>query len=261
MLFSDADQCTKEETENPPLVLAAYHVPCNLLKETEPSSENTEDTGNEAFHVRIKTVGEASDDNIEDISIQSEDGENNTFLVVLNKCTDVNKQSSSGTTALHVACKRGSTEMVEKLLHHRQGITAVNWVDNHKNTPLHIACAHGNDEMCKALIDADAGAHTEEKNNDGMNPLHIAALEHNQAVVKMFFINETCVEHKENLLADKDNNGHTPFLLAVKSGDVEVVKCLMNNGADLTVKNKHDENALHLAAMANYTEILKILWL
>lgn len=242
----DADQCTTDEAENPPLVLAAYNVPQNLFEEA----------GEEAFRP------DDPDENIQDIVIEVGDREKNSFLSLLHHSKNVNGQSRSGTTALHVACKRGSTGMVKKLLHIKRKSLGVNRTDNHKNTPLHMACAHGNREMCKALIDADALF--KEKNNDGMNPLHVAALEHNRSAVEVFFSHDKCKEHTNYLLEDRDNNGHTPFLLAVKSGDVRVVETFLNlieneNEVYITVKNNDGANALHLAAKADYTEILETL--
>ena len=221
------------------MVLAAYYVPVKLFEEA------TE----EAFRL------DDPDENDEDIVIEPGDAKNNSFMALLRCSKNVNGQNSAGTTALHVACKRGSTGMVKKLLHFKKKSIGVKITDNHKNTPLHIACAHGNREMCKALI--KHGASIKEKNKDGMNPLHVAALEHNQHVVEMFFSDERCAEHKEDLLADTDNDGHTPFLLAVKSGDAKVVEIFIDNDVDITVKNSNGANALHLAAIADYTEVLE----
>ena len=241
MFCLDANLCTEDEAKNPPLVLAAYYVP------VKPFEEATE----EAFR-RDDPV-----ENNEDIEIERGDAKNNSFLALLRCSKNVNSQNGAGTTALHVACKRGSTGMVKKLLHFKKKSIGVNITDNHKNTPLHIACAHGNGEMFKALI--KHGASIKEKNKDGMNPLHVAALEHNRHVVDMFFYDQKCAEHKEDLLADTDNDGHTPFLLAVKSGDAKVVETFIDNDADITVKNNNGANALHLAARADYTKILEIL--
>ncbi|XP_065898915.1 transient receptor potential cation channel subfamily A member 1 homolog isoform X2 [Dysidea avara] len=252
---ADADQCTDDEAKNPPLVLAAQHVPCKLFEEA-----------------RIEALGANEQD--DDIEIEPGDRKNNSLLALLHHSKDVNKQNSFGTTALHVACKRGSTVMVKKLLQCRKRSIDVNRADYQKNRPLHIACANGNQAMCKLLI--DAGALFNEKNNDGMNPLHVAALEHNQPVVEMFFTHKF-VAHIKGLLADKDKDGHTPFLLAVKSGDARVVESFtcdrsgadtivnyniggeifVRHGIDITVRNNNSENALHLAAKADHTKILE----
>jgi len=221
------------------LVLAAYYVPVNLF----------DDAGLEAFRLD-------DPDDEEDIVIKPGDRKDNSFMTLLSCSKDVNVQNSSGTTALHVACMRGSTGMVKKLLRFKKKSIGVNAKDNHENTPLHIACAHGNSQMCKALI--GHGANIKEKNKDGMNPLHVAALEHNLHVVQMFFTHDKCAEHKKDLLVDTDIGGHTPFLLAVKSGDAKVVQSFIeDNSAEITVKNKNGANALHLAARADFTEILE----
>jgi len=230
VILLDLDCCTEDDAENPPLVLATYHVPRQLYSAGEEALRR-----NEAPDGRIEIV-------IED-----------SFRALLEYCKDidVNKQNHFGTTALHVACKRGSTGMVKLLL--KKNNTDVKICDNLNNTPLHIACAHGNSQMCKALIDSDVGNQCfKRKNNDGMMPLHVAALASNKKVVQMILL-----EFSKDMIEEKDNNGHTPFLLAVKSGDVEAVEIFIDNGADITVKNKNDANALHLAAMANHKKVLE----
>jgi len=165
-------------------------------------------------------------DIIQDIVIEPGDREHNSLLSLLHFSKNVNGQNGYGTTALHVACKRGSTEMVKKLLYLRKKSIAVNKTDNHNNTPLLIACAHGNREMCKALI--EAGACFKRKNKNEMNPLHVAALAHNEKVINVLLTHEKCIQHKKYLLEDRDKHGNTPFLLAVQSGDVRVVRHLID---------------------------------
>lgn len=57
----------------------------------------------------------------------------------------------------------------------------------------------------------------------------------------------------------RDYTGRTPLHLAVMSSTVEVVKCLIDNGARLTARLADGKTALHLAAARGNAEMVKVL--
>jgi len=233
------------------LILAALHTPCDSFKE-DGDQMNISNVPRGVD----ETDGEFLTDNFRHGSLElSVLRGPNVFTALLEHCVEVDSKNHFGSTALHTACSRGITDMVVKLV--RDSNANVNSTDSYNNTPLHLACAHGDRKMCQCLINHDADL--KKKNNDEMNPLHVAALEHNLEVVNMFLTDHSLAEFKVPLLEDRDKDGHTPFLLAVQSGDIKVVRCFISHRADITVKNNKGANALHLAAMANHTEVLKIL--
>ncbi|MBT9536817.1 MAG: ankyrin repeat domain-containing protein, partial [Nitrospirae bacterium] len=53
--------------------------------------------------------------------------------------------------------------------------------------------------------------------------------------------------------------GNTPLMSAVGSGDINAVKRLLNEGADVNAKDSDNYSALMVAALDGYTEIVKLL--
>ena len=56
-----------------------------------------------------------------------------------------------------------------------------------------------------------------------------------------------------------DRHGHTALMQAAKSGDVEVVKDLLNRGAALDARSEKGKTALHYAAANGHVDVVKLL--
>ncbi|EGC40343.1 hypothetical protein DICPUDRAFT_74112 [Dictyostelium purpureum] len=56
-----------------------------------------------------------------------------------------------------------------------------------------------------------------------------------------------------------DNKGRSGLLMAVCRNQVEVVKYLLSNGADPTLKDINNNNALHLASISGSSQIVSII--
>ena len=171
---------------------------------------------------------------------------------------EINKANRAGITALHAACQRGNTVMINMLLKVK-GIN-IHQKDKHGNTPLHLAFASGNISTIVWLCNKDIyQVGFTQKNKLGMHPFQIAVVEQNLEVVKMITTNSRVAKVKEHLLKAKENDGNTMFLLAVKSGSEDMVKFLLENGANIEDKNKNKANAFHLAADINSSEIIHMI--
>ena len=286
MCILGLDQCTLNEARNPPLVLAARYLSKTLFeggitKEVKESTPEREDdykqisklpvtmtqskTASQAddtpgFHKAVSTADkEAKPKKERNENITAEEDKTGTIettfhLLLQQDNVDVNSQNSAGVTALHVACERGITAMVKALLLVK-GIEK-DKTDERMNTPMHTACVSGEKDVVSTLI--DNGANVMKKNNDKMTPLHVATVERKLEIVKIIL--NMCAEKKKKLLKTKGKDGNSPFLLAVKTGDEEIVKFFLDNGANVADKNDNHTNALHLAASLNKVNIMELVY-
>lgn len=82
-------------------------------------------------------------------------------------------QNPDGQTALHLACRRGSAELVEAILEHHEAYVDV--LDKDGDPPLVFALAAGSPECVHALI--RRGANVRSRLRDGFGPsvAHVCA--------------------------------------------------------------------------------------
>jgi ankyrin repeat protein len=140
-------------------------------------------------------------------------------------------EKKSKVTALFAAAKSGHLDMVKYLLSSGASIS----VRTAQGDTLLIAAAiSGNTEIIKLLL--EAGADIDDESDDGSNAL-------------CFAVDRGHVEAVRALLAAKPSGAKAmkPLLTAVVHGHVEIVKILLDNGANPNETNNSDENALLLA--------------
>jgi len=292
------EKCTEDDAENPPLVLAARHLPKNVFEAEitkEPTPERDDEDGRRftkqlvskakskgeskaddapcksSFRERAVTTGKEGKfreravstgkdgkpkkERIEKVTAEKDKTGKveTTFHVLLRHKVNVNSKNDAGATALHVACERGMIAMVKELLLVK-GID-INNKDEQENTPLHTACVGGDKDIVHALI--EAGVDVMEENDDEMIPLHVAVVERKLEIVKIIL--DMRAGDKEELLQAVEKDGNSAFLLAVKSGDEEMVKFFLDNGATVTDQGVNGASALHLAASFNKVKIMELI--
>ena len=282
----DLEKCTEDEGKNPPLVLAARQLPKALFEEEipkEPTPERGDDTdkqisklpvaktkskggpkaddapGKGAFRERATSAAKDikhKKERIEKITAEKDEKGRfeTTFHVLLQRKVKVNSQNNAGLTALHVACDRGIIAMVRELLMVED--IDINKEDEQQNTPLHTACISGEKDVVFALI--EAGADVMKENEDEMTPLHLAVVERKLEIVKMIL--DMRAGDKEDLLQAVEKDANSPFLLAVKTGDEEMVQFFLDNGANVADQNDNGANAIHIATSLNKVKIMQLIY-
>ena len=156
------------------------------------------------------------------ITAVSENSVEKVANVLSNEDANVNLVTPSGFTALALACKNCSREIVNKLLQHK-----------------------------KTIIDLPL--------QSGATPLIITAstpIDRPHLQKKYFKIIELLVEHGANI-DTQDKEGSTALMKALLNGNIKVAKFLIKLGADTSLKDNHGFSALFYAAGKGYLPIVK----
>jgi ankyrin repeat protein len=119
-----------------------------------------------------------------------------------------------------------------------------------RDNRLHFAATNGHLESMKALL--EAGAHVNDKDEDGGTPLHWAAYKgHGECVTALLGAGADV-----NI---NDNYGLTPLHWAAYYGRGECVTALLEAGAYVNAKNNMGKTPLHFAACNRNGECVKTL--
>ena len=120
-------------------------------------------------------------------------------------------------------------------------------------TPIIVAIESGNNEMLEELI--KRGASLKEKHPVmGRLTLHTACYYENIDAVRII------LSHDKSLVNyQSESDGWTPLNDAVLKGNVEIVKLLLENGADPRIENYQHETSIDMATRFGKGEIVKLL--
>ncbi|XP_023516050.1 potassium channel AKT1-like [Cucurbita pepo subsp. pepo] len=176
--------------------------------------------------------------------------------------------------SLCFATLRGDDLLLHQLL--KRGLDP-NESDNNGRTSLHIAASKGN-ENCVLLL-LDFGADPNSRDSDGIVPLWEAILGGHEAVVQLLIDNGAnlrsgdvghfaCTAAEQNNLQllkeilqyggdvlSSRNNGTTALHVAVCEDNIEIVKFLLKQGADIDKPDVHGWTPRDLADQQGHEEI------
>ena len=164
-----------------------------------------------------------------------------------------NAEDDDGLTPLAIACQRGNTFAVERLLQEED--INVNTVDKQGSTALHEACEYGSNKIVKLLCNKGAKISTADR--DGVTPLHVACREGHSEVVKSLLLFGHV--QKDELISAADSQGSAAIHYAVESGVQSIVEALLLNGADPIAPKKNEVTPLHIAARGGHIAIAGLL--
>ncbi|XP_062997471.1 ankyrin repeat domain-containing protein 27 [Elgaria multicarinata webbii] len=126
----------------------------------------------------------------------------------------------------------------------------VNVTNQDGMTPLHAAALHGHADLVSLLL--KHGANIGAKDANRAVPLHLACQSGHFQVVKCL----TECSAKQN---KKDVHGNTPLMYACMSGYEEIAAFLLQHGALVNLSNNQGNTSLHRAVIGSYETLVQLL--
>ncbi|KAL8969386.1 MAG: hypothetical protein Q9183_002019 [Haloplaca sp. 2 TL-2023] len=212
-----------------PLHIAAWHCENTILLQLLQHGANINDTdrsGRTALYLAVSSRRKESN-----------------VTTLLNVGANLNIADHNGMTALHVATQNHQASIVLKLLGHGADINAK---DPFGRTALHIATADSWSWIQLVLL--DSGADIEARTRNGDTPLHL----HSRARVRPWLFGDKECDGKIRSAGlrlleagvdvhAKNLKGETPLIIAVKRSKINLMKDLLEFGADVTASTRHGE--------------------
>lgn len=190
-----------------------------------------------------------------------------------NKSLNINgfyKIKGKEMTPLQIAAAYEQPETVKLLLEQR-GILIDKATQSSNRTALHLAAEKGSQKAATILIRERANA--DRKTADGKTALHFAAKKGCEPIVKALLSNNVTHDDgssagypgrstdspgrkSEKYLGLPDDDGNTPLHLAAKEGRTQVVRILLEKGANPEIRNRAQKTAKDLAKGSETQEVI-----
>jgi ankyrin repeat protein len=159
---------------------------------------------------------------------------------------DLNTINRRGEHALFLAMRDDAVKVAGFLLD--QPSVQVEVRTPNDESPLMMAALKGRLALATRLIEREA-----EVNKPGWAPLHYAATDAGGQAPAMVRL---LLEHHAYIDAESPN-GTTPLMMAAHYGNPTVVKILLEEGADPSIKNQQGLTAIDFARRANRAEVVE----
>lgn len=165
---------------------------------------------------------------------------------------DVNAQDDYGDTPLHDACWKGQAGIVSLLLEHDATIDSCNLM---QWTCLHTATDNGHANIVDILLEKEAKLDVVD--TDNWTPLMIATRNKDENIIKKLLQSQE--DHENHQLEIKDDDGNTPLMWAVTNDFAAGVDLLIRSGANCNTRSNTDTTPIIAASSLDNQRILSVL--
>jgi len=153
---------------------------------------------------------------------------------LLKKGVNPNIVDTNGSPMLVLAIREKSSKVIDVLLGDKD--IDVDLSDKNGETPLMMASIEGNLPLVKTLV----MGYKAQLDHIGWTPLHYACAK-GQLEVALFLVANGAIVDSMSL------GNTTPLMMAVQSGNEQLVKLLLDKGADLQLRNSQGLTAIDIA--------------
>lgn len=206
----------------------------------------------------------------DDFVQSAEKGDLKAVQLFLEAGIDGNSQDATGSTALMATAKKGRIDVVNKLLEQKLNL---NLQDKQGETALMLAAANNQADIVKLLLKKNADPNIQDQS--GWSALMRAVYQCNIACVEALvgqshqevnraLLVASLTGHKDIVKVLLDNgaevdtradDGRTPLMLAAAKGDSDLAAALLAAGADPTLVDKSGATGAALAAAKGYNDL------
>ncbi|MGK0388679.1 MAG: ankyrin repeat protein [Maribacter sp.] len=155
------------------------------------------------------------------------------FKYLHHQKVDISQTNKKGLQPLHSAAENGQLEIVKYCIKHHNDI---NLSDKYNSTPLYIAVYNGHLDVVKFLV--DSGANLNDTFDNEANLLIPAIRSNYMPLVKYLLSKGLDVNHRQT-----GGWSQVPLDHAASQG-IEIVKCLLDHGADVNTLNSYEKTPL-----------------
>ena len=183
-------------------------------------------------------------------------GDVNIVRLLLDHHVDVNIQDNRRETPLLRSFEIGNKNLVRLLVEHN---AIVNVQDKKGCTPLHQYVKEGDENLVKLLLEHNADANIQDNNgytalHQAVTPLHLSARFSHKNCNKII---DLLLQYGVQNIDIRDVEGRTPLQMAVRCGNAQAVKKLVDHGADVSVVQALETDARRLKRLKNEAKMME----